>query len=301
MSESSQIDPLVDLERRWKEERSAQLTLHLAEEHRRQGNLERAVEVLRQGLEHHPTHVAARVALGRYLIEDGQSEVGAEALESVVEDDPTHLVANKLLVSACLATGDVSRARDRLTLYRTLNDADPEIEALEAAVAEKAAAEEKPQAAALTIDSSQASITGAEKGQDPFGAIWVPADQESYRSALLSEGIFQLPAAAEDGPREARVVVADEPEVPEATVTLGRLYLEQGHRQEAEKIFRAVLAREPENTDAHAGLREAQGASELKATDLVEREALEGADPLERKKLVLESYRSRIRTAGART
>lgn len=41
---------------------------------------------------------------------------------------------------------------------------------------------------------------------------------------------------------------------PVATATLGELYLRQGHRAEAERIFHEVLQREPENAAAQAGL-----------------------------------------------
>lgn len=48
--------------------------------------------------------------------------------------------------------------------------------------------------------------------------------------------------------------VAAEPQPELATATLGQLYLRQGHRAEAERIFREVLAREPESPAARAGL-----------------------------------------------
>jgi tetratricopeptide (TPR) repeat protein len=41
---------------------------------------------------------------------------------------------------------------------------------------------------------------------------------------------------------------------PIATATLGEIYLRQGHRDEAERIFREVLRREPESSAAREGL-----------------------------------------------
>lgn len=41
---------------------------------------------------------------------------------------------------------------------------------------------------------------------------------------------------------------------PVATVTLGEIYLRQGHQEEAEGIFREVLRREPDNAAAHEAL-----------------------------------------------
>jgi hypothetical protein len=61
-----------------------------------------------------------------------------------------------------------------------------------------------------------------------------------------------------------------------------------------------VLELEPDNVDAQAGVREAMGVgAELKATDLVDAEMLGMVDLTERKRLVLESYRSRLRAGSA--
>lgn len=46
-----------------------------------------------------------------------------------------------------------------------------------------------------------------------------------------------------------------------ATVTLGELYLRQGHAGEAERIFGEVLGREPDNAAAHEGLERARTLS----------------------------------------
>ncbi|HEY8020121.1 MAG TPA: tetratricopeptide repeat protein [Thermoanaerobaculia bacterium] len=59
------------------------------------------------------------------------------------------------------------------------------------------------------------------------------------------------PAATADWPAGSGV----------ATVTLGELYLRQGHAGEAERIFGEVLGREPDNAAAHEGLERARGLS----------------------------------------
>jgi len=89
-----------------------------------------------------------------------------------------------------------------------------------------------------------------------------------------------------------------------ATVTLGDLYLRQGHLAEAEGIFREVLHREPDNAAAHAGLariaasREeappAASAPPESIDELVAATAGKG-DGRSRKILLLNSYLQRIR------
>lgn len=73
------------------------------------------------------------------------------------------------------------------------------------------------------------------------------------------------PPAAETSPAlEAPALAAveaspaDAAPLAEATATLGDLYLQQGHAAEAERIFGAVLERDPANHGARRGLDEAQ-------------------------------------------
>ena len=48
---------------------------------------------------------------------------------------------------------------------------------------------------------------------------------------------------------------------PTPTVTLGELYLAQGHRREAAEIFEQVLRAEPGNRRAREGLESLRGKS----------------------------------------
>ena len=83
---------------------------------------------------------------------------------------------------------------------------------------------------------------------DPFPEIWEGIGNGDYWRQIAAEGIFPLPAGA----APAEPVPATE----EATVTLGELYLKQGHLPEAASTFREVLEREPENLGAREGLEE---------------------------------------------
>lgn len=122
---------LNELKLRWEQDPSSRLFLQLADEHRKLGQPAEAVAVLEKGLEHRPRDLSALVALGRCRLELEEIEPAAELLESVVARDPTHIVANKLLLEAYLQTGDADRAGERLETYRLLNSRDPEIDHLE--------------------------------------------------------------------------------------------------------------------------------------------------------------------------
>jgi tetratricopeptide (TPR) repeat protein len=65
----------------------------LAEEYRRMGRHEEAIETCRAGLQRHPAYLSARVTLGRALIETGDFEGAREELETVLKSAPENLAA----------------------------------------------------------------------------------------------------------------------------------------------------------------------------------------------------------------
>ena len=65
----------------------------LAEEYRRQGRHEEAIETCRSGLQRHPSYLSARVTLGRALIETGDYVGAREELETVLKSAPENLAA----------------------------------------------------------------------------------------------------------------------------------------------------------------------------------------------------------------
>jgi tetratricopeptide (TPR) repeat protein len=126
-------------------------------------------------------------------------------------------------------------------------------------------------------------------------------DDDAYWSFLASEDLFPLFPTPEGGRLEA---VTDEAESPlsdlDQTVTLGNLYLEQGHLEEAATIFNRVIEVDPENREALEGLGRIRKdpAAELRAGDLLGEGDLSEANTAERKRKLLESYRKRLKGKG---
>ncbi len=130
MTDGAFPDRLTQLKSRWESDPSSRVFLQLAEEYRHQGRVKEALDVLDRGLREHPGYLSALVAKGRCHLELGEPEPARTALERVVKQDATQMVANKLLVRAYLDTGEPEKARERLDLYSLLTDSDPEIEEL---------------------------------------------------------------------------------------------------------------------------------------------------------------------------
>ena len=72
---------------------------------------------------------------------------------------------------------------------------------------------------------------------------------------------FEIPSVPGPPPAAPETSEISDPG-PRPTVTLGLLYLRQGHRDEAEEIFREVLERDPENEEARAELESLVAAPE---------------------------------------
>lgn len=134
----------------------------------------------------------------------------------------------------------------------------------------------------------------SEPGGDPFELPPPPPPPSRDLAELLGAG---APGTEEGTATEARPEAAGEP-----TVTLGQLYLRQGHLEEAEGMFRAVLDRDPDNEDARRHLEELARAPApaLGAAELLEGYSAGERDGLtERKRHVLESYLDRLRGRSA--
>jgi tetratricopeptide (TPR) repeat protein len=91
-------NPRVDeLRRRVQQDPASIAFAQLAEEYRRIGELDEAVEVCRAGLAHHPTYLSAHVTLGRALMALDRNEEARDEFEYVLQAAPDNLVALRCL------------------------------------------------------------------------------------------------------------------------------------------------------------------------------------------------------------
>ena len=172
----SNDDHLADLRRRWEEDPGSRIFLQLAEEYRRAGRNEEALEVLEKGMEAHPKQVSGLVSLGRIHLALEQPADAAEALEKAVEIDPTNPMAMKLATEAHLQAGDRAMAKQRLDLYKLLNAGDEDTESLEARVEGREPASGPEEAGQPSTDPGDDASHGEAAGDGdaaPAGS-WSP-------------------------------------------------------------------------------------------------------------------------------
>src|SRR5436309_598585 len=84
--------------------------LQLAEEYRREGRFQEAIEVCLEGLQRHPTYHTARISLGRTYMEAGDMENARRAFSEVLELQPENHLAAKLLAEIQRKMGDLAGA-----------------------------------------------------------------------------------------------------------------------------------------------------------------------------------------------
>jgi tetratricopeptide (TPR) repeat protein len=90
MAENPRIE---ELRRRVQMDSASIAFAALAEEFRRMGRHDEAIETCRAGLQRHPAYLSARVTLGRALIETGDYAAAREELETVLRSAPENLAA----------------------------------------------------------------------------------------------------------------------------------------------------------------------------------------------------------------
>ena len=106
---------------------------HLAEAYRKAGDLDRAREILDQGLRRHADYASAHVVLGRVLADMGQPDAAASSFERVLQLDPENLIARRSLAESERQGG---RHAEALGHFRELLARNPNDEDLQAAVSE---------------------------------------------------------------------------------------------------------------------------------------------------------------------
>jgi tetratricopeptide (TPR) repeat protein len=126
----AQNPKIEELRFRIKTDPKSRLFYPLAEELRKIGRFDEGEQVLRTGLEHHPTYLSAWVSLGRVLRDQHKNDAAAEALKKALQLDPGNVVAARLLADVYLALGDKVEAIKKYKLVHALLPSDQDLEGL---------------------------------------------------------------------------------------------------------------------------------------------------------------------------
>lgn len=163
----------------------------LAEEHRKEGNFDDALRILKDGLTRHPNYWSARVTLGRVYHQMGKAELAREELEKVIQSVPDNLLANKLLGDIYMFMDQQAEALKRYRIVQMLNPSDQDVAAnikrLESEIKKPAPAPEpipQPEPTAVLIpqpESLAEPLTPSVERTDPI----IVEDEESYAPTVM--------------------------------------------------------------------------------------------------------------------
>ena len=123
----SMTQSIMKLQKKLDKDPNSLIFFQLAEEHRKEGNLEEAMRILKAGLSRHPNYWSARAALGRIYHQLGNPEPAKEELEKVVQAVPDNLLANRLLGDIYLRMHLPAEALKRYRIVQMLTPADQDV------------------------------------------------------------------------------------------------------------------------------------------------------------------------------
>jgi tetratricopeptide (TPR) repeat protein len=209
-------EEIAKLEALYDDHPEGRIFTHLAEAYRKAGELDRAFEVLTEGIERHPEYSSAHVVLGRVHMDRGQGDQAAAEFQRVLELDPQNLVATRCLGDLARAEGDREAALEH---YRQLQSVEPSPEV-------------KELIDELTLEGETASATGLE--QEPVAEVEAdevpPAEEEPVSPAEEEESrepVFESEETTEwVAAEEPEEIAAEEPEgpVPQTEETVGSVF-----------------------------------------------------------------------------
>src|SRR5262252_2879480 len=125
MADSQRID---DLRRRVQKDPASIAFAQLAEECRRAGQAEEAVDVCRAGLAIHPGYLSARVTLGRALIELNALDEALDELTTVLKGAPENLAAIRAIAEIHHRRGNLAEALPQYRVALALARNDPDLQ-----------------------------------------------------------------------------------------------------------------------------------------------------------------------------
>jgi tetratricopeptide (TPR) repeat protein len=170
---------IESLRRRVQQDPSSIAFAQLAEEYRRAGQSQEAVDTCRAGLAIHPAYHSARVTLGRALLELSQFEDAQREFEQVLKSAPENLAAIKGLAEAHHQQGSLVAALAQYRAALAIARHDPDLEHTVSDLARRVELESPP--VILVTPAAPATELRAEVSSPPLAAVPSPVDDAVRR------------------------------------------------------------------------------------------------------------------------
>jgi tetratricopeptide (TPR) repeat protein len=181
---------------RFRQAPHSRLFAPLADAYRKNGEVDRGIELCETGLERHPTYASAHVILGKCFYDKGATERARSEFVRVIELDPENMVALKFLGDILVAEGDREGAARYYRRLVAIDATNNEVAALLKELEEESAAGRVESAG-----SKQVKRTDAPRELATMTLAGIYAAQGYHGKALA---MYRQIVASEPENREAR-------------------------------------------------------------------------------------------------
>lgn len=263
-------EEIAALEERLEANPKSRSFLQLAEAYLEKRDTGKALPLLTRGVEFYPYYLAARITLGQVQKDNGETDEAIKNFEFVTRTIPDNLIAQKNLALLYHRKGDAGKTQDALLVALSLSPNDPEL--LDLKKKTGGASEEE-----LVPEPSVGAVLEAEEpggnGEVPPPPVEVPSPEPFELEAPLIEAAGQenpVMELAEEplqkdsvGPADTYDDESDLMNLIPQTETMGDLFMAQKRYAQAEKIYAALLAKEPQESRLANKLERAKSHSPL--------------------------------------
>jgi tetratricopeptide (TPR) repeat protein len=231
---------------------NSKLFVPLAEEYKKIGMPDEAIETLSQGIKRHPGYMSAHVALGKILVDKGMLDEASKEFDKVVRTIPDNLYAHKRLAEIYSALNKKEKAIEEFKMVLKLNpldwDAEKSLAHLGGTVTVQPEAvetfkvnipEEKP------FELTPPTEAFKEVQETPFELEEIIGT--SVEEELPETGVLAVEKAEGSVFTMDEISEALEPEKSHIDLGIADSYIAQGKYVDALNIYKRLLATEPDN------------------------------------------------------
>ena len=209
------LSEIEKLERRYAENPQGLTFAPLAEVHRKNGEVQRALDLLGPGLEFHPDYIPASIVLGRCHMDLGNVDAAETAFLRVVALDGENVIALKSLADIgerLLKFDDAERwLRTLLSLDRSNDDAREQLQRVEIS---RRQAEVASSAEPSSVAQAQPDATPPPRFEPPIAEPslgWVSQSSQAENASSMRLEDLELPAPREQLVEEPAGMQLEEP------------------------------------------------------------------------------------------
>jgi len=237
----------------------SKLFVPLAEEYKKAGMLDEAIDVLTKGLENQPTYLSARVSLGKIYIEKGMLDEARTEFEKVISVIPDNLYAHKKLAEIYKDRGQKEEAIKEFKTVLRLNPMDEWAATSLSSIGEETAysqvssekelkelpSAEKEAAEAFPVQEERLE-TGLETPSDSFMTardteLSKMISEESVKESGQEEEPPEISPGTEEtetwgGPSESAGIKGKEVTLPKAAISEEDMELWRTHLETVEEV-----------------------------------------------------------------